>query len=141
MDITDQLHSFVQQYKIYIDKIYRMEGITPQQACVLFAVPFDGISINELANELGLHISTMTRNIKRLEALDIVSREADDTDKRIAVIHISDNGKKLRDRIEQSYQSQLKIIIESGSIINPLEFANNIEALTWSIKKMSIVNE
>ena len=141
MDITNQLHSFVQQYKIYIDKIYRMEGITPQQAYVLFAIPFDGISINELASALGLHISTMTRNIKRLESLDIVRRQADDTDKRIVVIHISENGKDLRDRIEQSYQSHLKTIIDSGSIINPLEFANNIEALTWSIKKMSILNE
>lgn len=141
MDIAEQLLSFVQQYKIYIDKIYRSEGITPQQALVLFTIPFDGISVHELASELGLHISTMTRNIKKLESLGMVKRTKNATDKRSVIIYISGQGVHIKSGIEASHKSNVKTIVSASNLINPLEFANNIETLTWVIKKMNIIDE
>ena len=141
MSIPGQLLSFIRQYRVYLDKICRLEGITPQQAFIILAIPFDGIRIHSLALNMGLHISTMTRNIKKMEKLKLLNRTLDRLDKRSSIISLSKYGRSIKISIETNHEKNINKIIGLCDIKNQLEFLNSIESLSWEMKKNNMINE
>lgn len=74
------------------------------------------ISLNELADLLGLDKSTMSRTINNLVEANLVVRDLHTEDRRFVTIKLTDNGKGVFNNIEgtmtQYYQSIFKAIPE-----------------------------
>ena len=67
MTIIENLSELSLQYFALLRQISSKYELTLSQSLILLSTPFDGITISELSDKLGIDISTMTRNIQRIE--------------------------------------------------------------------------
>jgi len=71
------------------------------------------ISLNELAEILGLDNSTMSRTVNNLVEKDLVLRETDGNDRRYVKIKLTEEGYELFSSIESSMDNYYKDIMNS----------------------------
>ena len=75
MDIPSELRDLTIQVNAIIRTISSNNGLTLPQANILSSIPTMGISLIDLSNKLGLDISTMSRNIKKLTNMNLIIKE------------------------------------------------------------------
>ena len=74
-------------------------GLTyPQYLVLLVLWEGDGLAVNEVGERLALDSGTLTPLLKRLEAAGLVRRLRDTGDERRVLLHLTDEGRALRDR-------------------------------------------
>jgi len=133
MNIPELLTNLTTHYNAIFRQYSSRLSLTAPQAFHLLSVPVDGISMSGLANRLGLDTSTLTRNIQKLEKLDLVRRKQDKNDKRILVVYLTDNG---RDKVEKIEESLLDLNFSMMKYID-LDDQENIpemlEKLVWAM--------
>ena len=84
----------IREYQPFLDKL----GITYPQYLVLMVLwETDEITVNEIAKKLILNTNTVTPLLKRMESLDIVTRERSSSDERKVVIRLTEKGKEMRE--------------------------------------------
>jgi DNA-binding MarR family transcriptional regulator len=82
-------------YKPVLDQL----GLTyPQYITIIALWEQDGQTVKGLGEKLFLEPSTMTPMLKRLEGMGYVRRERDTADERNVRIHLTGEGRKLRER-------------------------------------------
>ena len=62
--------------------------------------------MSSLAHKLGLDNSTLTRNIQKLEKMDLVERNSDNYDKRVQRVLLSKKGSSLLASLEKFLEQQ-----------------------------------
>jgi DNA-binding MarR family transcriptional regulator len=74
-------------------------GVTPTQLSVLKMLHEIGdLSLGELSKEIRAHNSTVTGIVDRMEAAGLVERARSDEDRRVWIIRLSAEGKKVADK-------------------------------------------
>ena len=133
MNIPELLTNLTTHYNAIFRQYSSRLSLTAPQAFHLLSIPVDGISMSGLANKLGLDTSTLTRNIQKLEKLDLVRRKQDRNDKRILVVYLTDKG---RDKVEKIEDSLLDLNFSMMKYID-LDDQENIpemlEKLVWAM--------
>lgn len=82
-------------YKPVLDQL----GLTyPQYVTIIALWEEDGQTVKGLAEKLFLEPSTMTPMLKRLEGMGYVRRERDSVDERNVHIHLTEQGRALREK-------------------------------------------
>ena len=77
-------------------------GMTIAQAATLETLRLEGpLRMGDLGRRLGITPSTLTRNLQRLLDIGYVSRKADDSDGRAAVIALTATGRRQADKLER----------------------------------------
>ena len=97
MDFSEQLHELSSHLNIIMRQAASTHGLTFAQAQFLLQMPTQGIAISELAKHLGIDISTMSRNVNKLEALGLISRKRSTHDSRAFNLFLSPAGDDLVD--------------------------------------------
>ena len=77
MNITEHLSDISLNYFSLVRKLASKFDLTLSQTLVLLYIPFDGITISDLSDKLGIDISTMTRNIQRIEKKGLINTAPD----------------------------------------------------------------
>ena len=77
MNIVELLTDLTTGTNAIIRTIASNLNLTASQAFHLLSIPFDGIPMSGLAFKLGLDNSTLTRNVQKLEKLNLVKRQTD----------------------------------------------------------------
>ena len=95
MNISEHLSDISLNYFALLRKLSSKFDLTLSQALLLLYVPFDGITISDLSDKLGIDISTMTRNIQRIEKQGLIERRKNLSDKRSIKLNLSSRGKKI----------------------------------------------
>ncbi len=74
--------------------VYRATGSPLPRAMrsVLFALSAEPLRVSDVAESEGIGQSAATRLVVRLEALDLVRRERDTTDRRVVMVTLTDQG-------------------------------------------------
>ena len=133
MNIPELLTNLTTHYNAIFRQYSSRLSLTAPQAFHLLSIPVDGISMSGLANKLGLDTSTLTRNIQKLEKLNLVRRKQDRNDKRILVVYLTDKG---RGRVEKVENSLLDLNFSMMKYID-LDDQENIpemlEKLVWAM--------
>ena len=133
MNIPELLTNLTTNYNAIFRQYSSRLSLTAPQAFHLLSIPVDGISMSGLANKLGLDTSTLTRNIQKLEKLELVRRKQDRNDKRILVVYLTDKG---RDKVEKIEESLLDLNFSMMKYID-LDDQENIpemlEKLVWAM--------
>ena len=101
MNLPELLTNLTTHYNAIFRQYSSRLSLTAPQAFHLLSIPVDGISMSGLANKLGLDTSTLTRNIQKLEKLDLVRRKQDRNDKRILVVYLTDKGRETVEKIDE----------------------------------------
>ena len=108
MSIIENLSELSLQYFAFVRQVSSKFELTLSQTLVLLSIPFDGITISDLSEKLGIDISTMTRNIQRIEKKKLIKRLTNPNDKRSIKLFLSKRGSTLSDSIN----SELKLGID-----------------------------
>lgn len=84
-----------------ISKAYNAEasksGGTMAIGYVLLNIDKDGTPSTKLGPKMGMEPTSLTRILKSMEEMDLISRKPDKLDKRVVKVHLTNKGKKTRD--------------------------------------------
>jgi DNA-binding MarR family transcriptional regulator len=76
------------------------EGLTPQEYAVVASVDEEpGLDQRALAMRLAIDPMTATQHLDKLEGMRLVTRSAHASDRRVRLLHITDDGRRLRRRL------------------------------------------
>ena len=89
-----------------------------------------------LALRLGLDNSTLTRNIKKLEKMELVKRRSDNYDKRIHRVVLTKKGSALLGLIEKRLEEQNENILERIDLDAQEHLLSVLEKLSWALECM-----
>ena len=112
MNISENLSDISLHYFALIRKISSKFELTLSRTLVLLYVPFDGITISDLSNKLGIDISTMTRNIQRIQTKGLINKVPNLNDKRSIKVELSNRGEKIAVSVSQDIQHNIEKIFQ-----------------------------
>jgi DNA-binding MarR family transcriptional regulator len=88
-------HAFNRVYKPLLEDV----GLTyPQYIVMVVLWARGGQTVGELGQKLFLESNTLTPLLKRLETLGFIKRSRDPADERVVRVHLTEAGRKLRER-------------------------------------------
>jgi|AGTN01.1.fsa_nt_gi Transcriptional regulators len=83
------------EYQPHLEKL----GVTYPQYLVLMVLwEEDGITVNDIAGKLVLNTNTVTPLLKRMEAMELITRKRSEEDERKVVIRLTEKGKAMREQ-------------------------------------------
>ncbi|MGP8306290.1 MarR family winged helix-turn-helix transcriptional regulator [Vibrio sp. YIC-376] len=89
----------------------------------------DGASVKELGSRLHLDSGTLTPLLKRLEAKKFVTRGRSETDERVRVLNLTEEGKQLKTRAKSVPNAiACKITLELDELITLKNLCNKLLA-------------
>ena len=133
MNIPELLTNLTIHYNAIFRQYSSRLSLTAPQAFHLLSIPVDGISMSGLANKLGLDTSTLTRNIQKLEKLDLVRRKQDRNDKRILVVYLTDKGRNRVEKIEASLLDLNFSMMKYIDLDDQENIPEMLEKLVWAM--------
>ena len=133
MNIPELLTNLTTHYNAIFRQYSSRLSLTAPQAFHLLSIPVDGISMSGLANKLGLDTSTLTRNIQKLEKLDLVRRKQDRNDKRILVVYLTDKGRGRVKKIEESLLDLNFSMMKYIDLDDQENIPEMLEKLVWAM--------
>jgi DNA-binding MarR family transcriptional regulator len=135
MDFSEQ----IQEISTHINGITRQAAtkydISFAQAQFLLRVPSEGISISELAKLLGIDISTMSRNVNKLELLQLIIRKRDVEDARTFNIFLTNQGDELVDLLFAEIDGCATEILSKIPLDTQKRTGDVLEQLNWAFTK------
>jgi len=133
MSIIENLSELSLQYFALVRQLSSKFELTLSQTLVLLSIPFDGIIISDLSEKLGIDISTMTRNIQRIEKKNLIKRLPNPSDKRSIKLFLSERGSTLSNSINLEISVSLEKILAKYDLKISNQIKNNLENLSWDI--------
>ena len=108
-------------------------NLTASQAFHLLSIPFDGISMSNLAHKLGLDTSTLTRNVQVLARMGLVDRKPDNYDKRVIRLVLTNEGSKLLKLLEELLEDKNREVLEKIDLVVQEDLLTVLEKLSWAL--------
>ena len=133
MNMIENLSDISLHYFALIRKLSSKFELTLSQALVLLYIPFDGITISDLSQKLGVDISTMTRNIQRIERKQLINRTPNLNDKRSIKLLLSPRGQNIANSHNKEMAENLQKIIDKYDFDQSNQLNNNLESLGWDL--------
>jgi len=127
----------IRAYQEDLDRL----GITYPQYLVLMVLwEKDGISVNEIAEKLILNTNTVTPLLKRMEAMQLITRTPSTMDQRKIIIQLTDQGWAMREsaaEIPLKLMSKLNLEVSDVQIAEALLLKNKLYELIKVLDKSS----
>jgi DNA-binding MarR family transcriptional regulator len=121
-NIREQLQVFVRRFGLLNSACCESccgEDVSMVQSHILFEIRrTNNPSIQQVADELGIDITTFSRQIKSLEAKGLVSRRPSEKDRRVSLLRITTKGEMMMERIDSYMKDRLSQIF---TIMTPFE--------------------
>ena len=133
MNIAELLISLTTHYNAIIRSFAQKQSLTCSQALLLLNIPFDGITMTNLAHKLGIDNSTLTRNINKLNLLNLVSKKREKYDKRVINVAITSEGKAVLNELEQPLNDFNISIVNHIDIEDQNKTTELLEKLIWAM--------
>ncbi|MDB4125805.1 MarR family transcriptional regulator [Candidatus Marinimicrobia bacterium] len=133
MSIAENLFDISLNYFALIRAYASRFELTLPQAFILLYIPFDGATISELSNKLGVDISTMTRNLQRIERKKLIIRNINPNDKRSTKLVLSLRGQELSNALQQKIEENLNLILSKYDYKKSHQIKNYLEGLSWEL--------
>lgn len=103
------------RFKLYMSIIFQSHGfdITPEQFLVLDTLWDDGVlSQHQIAEKIKKDKNSVTKLIDALEKKNLVQRIANKQDRRLNLIHITDTGLSIKDKVTEIAMDATNTIIK-----------------------------
>lgn len=94
--INNKMLSIHRKHKNILENIMESYGVTSLQLHILFRIYQNkNIQISQLAKQVKVHPSSLTKILDHLVKLDLVSRNYGKNDRRIVMVRLTENGSQL----------------------------------------------
>ena len=127
----------IRAYQEDLDRL----GITyPQYLVMMVLWEKDGISVNEIAEKLILNTNTVTPLLKRMEAMQLITRTPSTMDQRKIIIQLTDQGLAMREsaaEIPLKLMNKLNLEVSDAQIAEALHLKNKLYELIKVLDKSS----
>ena len=133
MNLPELLTDLTTHYNALIRYYASRLSLTAPQAFHLLAVSTDGISMSGLAHKLGLDNSTLTRNIQKLETLELVLRKQDNFDKRVFKVHLTKKGRVIVEQFENLLLDLNYSMLKHIDLDDQENIPDMLEKLVWAM--------
>ncbi|TAK07276.1 MAG: MarR family transcriptional regulator [Candidatus Manganitrophaceae bacterium] len=137
--IAEIVQSFRRIFKAiqqYSEEVLKEFGVTGPQLWLLKTLRREGgTSVGELSQKMYLHISTVSGIIDRLEAKGYVSRKRAEPDRRIVMVHLTGDGKRIVDQAPEPSQGKL---LHSLQNLSEKEVLEMLAALQKIVRLMEV---
>jgi DNA-binding MarR family transcriptional regulator len=125
-ELADRLHSVAIHLLRRVRRVDEATGLTAAKLSALSVVVFGGpISLNALAAAEQVRPPSMTRTVRELEADGLVSRHADEADRRVTNIRATAKGKRL---LQQGRSARIGLLAQWLRELDREELAVLIQA-------------
>src|SRR5574340_1303293 len=99
-------------YRRLMMTIFADEEMHPAQAGCLQALnKRDGMSQSALAEALHVSRPTVTTMLQRMEGTGTIERRDDETDSRVTRVYLTDEGRRLNERVRASFAEMLDLSV------------------------------
>ena len=126
--------------RAYQEDLERL-GITYPQYLVLMVLwEKDGISVNEITEKLILNTNTVTPLLKRMEAMQLITRTPSTVDQRKIIIQLTSQGWAMREsaaEIPLKLMNKLNLEVSDVQIAEALNLKNKLYELIKVLDKSS----
>lgn len=127
----------IRAYQEDLDRL----GITYPQYLVLMVLwEKDGISVNEITEKLILNTNTVTPLLKRMEAMQLITRTPSTVDQRKIIIQLTSQGWAMREsaaEIPLKLMNKLNLEVSDVQIAEALNLKNKLYELIKVLDKSS----
>ena len=115
-----------------------LENASFQQIIGLLSIGYEGIEMSNLSLRLGIDNSTATRLIIGLEKKDWVIRKKSQSDNRVVVVFLTEEGKSAQKEIEEQFDylgEEIKSLMPTNESVSTF---NSITILNWTLMKIKM---
>ena len=133
MNIPELLTDLTTHYNALIRNAASQLNLTASQAFHLLSIPHDGIPMSQLAHKLGLDTSTLTRNIQKLEKMELIRRRQDSYDKRVQKAVLTEKGEEMIELLDESLQEMNNTFMEQIDLDSQENITDILEKIVWAM--------
>ena len=133
MNIPELLTDLTTHYNALIRSAASQLNLTASQAFHLLSIPHDGIPMSQLAHKLGLDTSTLTRNIQKLEKMELIRRSQDSYDKRVQKAVLTEKGEENVELLEEYLQDMNHTFMEQIDLDSQENITDILEKIVWAM--------
>ena len=133
MNLTEHLSDISLNYFALLRKLSSKYDLTLSQALLLLYVPYAGISVSDLSEKLGIDISTMTRNIQRIDKQGLIKRIPNEHDKRSIKLFLSKRGQKIVLLLNDDISNRISSILSKYDFEQIEQIQNSLESIGWNL--------
>jgi len=134
MNFLTQYNEFCLNYLKSIKKIASSLSLTQSQILCIKSIPFDGISQVKLSKKLALDLSTLSRNLEKLQKDKIINKEKSNYDNRSSIITLTQKGKTIYKEIINVMQSEINNILLKINIDDIDYLTEVLNKINWEIE-------
>ena len=107
-EIVQSFRKIFKAIQTYSEEVLKEFGVTGPQLWLLKTIQNEsGIRVSELSQRMFLHISTVSSIINRLEEKGLLERRRTKKDRRVVLVHLTDEGKRLIKKAPEPAQGKL----------------------------------
>ena len=133
MNIPELLTDLTTHYNALIRNAASQLNLTASQAFHLLSIPHDGIPMSQLAHKLGLDTSTLTRNIQKLEKMELIKRRQGSYDKRVQKAVLTEKGEEMIELLDESLQEMNNTFMEHVDLDSQENITDILEKIVWAM--------
>ena len=115
-----------------------LENASFQQIIGLLSIGYEGTEMSNLSLRLGVDNSTTTRLIIGLEKKDWVIRKKSQSDNRVVVVFLTEEGKSAQKEIEKQFDDLGEKIKSQMPIDESVSTFNSLAILNWTLMKIKM---
>ena len=115
-----------------------LENASFQQIIGLLSIGFEGTEMSNLSIRLGIDNSTATRLIIGLEKKNWVIRKKSQSDNRVVVVFLTEEGKSAQKEIEKQFDDLGEKIKSQMPIDESVSTFNSLAILNWTLMKIKM---
>lgn len=113
-EVGTMMQKLVRALQLFERDQIKAYGFTTSQCyTILELYKSEGLTMNELSERMNLNSSTMTRILDNLVRDKYISRDKDESDRRIVVVSLTDAGKKIAQELDTTVKQYYKKIIDN----------------------------
>lgn len=135
-DVGILIQKLVRVMQIFERDQIKPFGFTTSQCYVLLELKkTQGLTMNELSEKMNLNTSTMTRIISNLVRDGYIDREKDQSDRRIVIVKLTDEGIMAAEKLDESIMNYYQKIVYNLPEGKVEEVLNSVELLINAFEK------
>ena len=115
-----------------------LENASFQQIIGLLSIGYEGTEMSNLSLRLGVDNSTATRLITGLEKKDWVIRKKSQSDNRVVVVFLTEEGRSVQKEIEKQFDNLGEKIKSQMPIDESVSTFNSLAILNWTLMKIKM---
>jgi len=133
MNLSEYILEINNHFSSILRMISSSNNVTLEQGKLLLCIPYDGISMTDLSKELGIDISTLTRNAQKLIDKNLIIKNNYEYDKRKIIIVLTIKGEKLRELLEDSLDLFTNKLFDRIDVKERETIETTLENLNWHL--------